>query len=145
VEWISEKPDASVLLESWASDISRLTSTEVPFTIEEGFKRSVEIRTSYLPEVRDLLHRSSFWSTSHTLTRSLLYDTGPWKDTNRDSVIEQSYETSGLPPQTCCPNLMCSNMKPVVVSGIRPTPAQSSEESPSFTSERYLDCFCPSC
>ena len=87
--WISEKPDASVLLEAWASDIGRLTSTEAPFTIDEGFRRSVEIRTPYLPEVRDLLHRSSFWSTSHVLGRSLLYDTGPWKDTNRDSVIEQ--------------------------------------------------------
>ena len=62
--WISEKPDASVLLETWASDIRRLSSTEAPFTIEVGFKRTVEIRTSYLPEVRDLLHRSSFWSTS---------------------------------------------------------------------------------
>ena len=99
--WISEKPDASALLEAWASDIGRLSSTEVPFTIVKGFKRSVEIRTPYLPEVRDLLHRSSFWSTSHVLARSLLYDTGPWKDTNRDSVIEQAYETSGLPPQAC--------------------------------------------
>jgi hypothetical protein len=106
--WISEKPDASVLLETWVSDIGRLTNTETPFTIDEGFKRSVEIRTSYLPEVWDLLHRSSFWSTSHVLTRSLLYDTGPWKDTNRDSVIEQSYETSGLTPHVYCPNLMCS-------------------------------------
>jgi hypothetical protein len=143
--WISEKPDVSVLLESWASEIRRLTSTEAPFTLDEGFHRSVEIKTSYLPTVRDLLHRSSFWSTSHALTRSLLYDTSPWKDTNRDSVIEQSYETSGLPPQACCPNLMCSNVKPVVVSGIRPTPTQSSKEPPIFTSERYLDCFCPSC
>ncbi len=133
--WISQKPDASVLLETWVSDIRRLTSIEFPFTFDERFKRSVEIRTSYLPTVWDLLHRSSFWSTSHVLARSLLYDTGPWKDTNRDSVIEQSYETSGLPPQVCCPNLMCSNMKPVVVSGIRPSPAQSSEESPIFTSE----------
>jgi hypothetical protein len=97
--WISEKPDASVLLEVWDSDIGRLSSAEVPFTIVEGFKWSVEIRTPYLPEVRDLLHRSSFWSTSHVLARSLLYDEGPWKDTNRDSVIEQVYETSGLPPQ----------------------------------------------
>jgi hypothetical protein len=40
---------------------------------------------------------------------------------------------------------MCSNVKPVVVSGTRPTQAQPSEEPPSFTSERYLDCFCPSC
>jgi hypothetical protein len=143
--WISEKPDAPVLLAEWASDIRRLTSTEAPFTLDEGFHRSIEIKTSYLPTVRDLLHRSSSWSTSHALARSLLYDTGPWKDTNRDSVIEQSYETSGLPPQACCPNLMCSNVKPVVVSGIRPTPAQSSEEPPIFTSERYLDCFCPSC
>jgi hypothetical protein len=76
--WISEKPDASVLLEAWASDIGRLTITETPFTVDEGFMRSVEIRTSYLPAVRDLLHRSSIqWSTSHALARSLLYDTGP--------------------------------------------------------------------
>jgi hypothetical protein len=64
--WISQKPHASILLESWSSDIGRLSGTEVPFTIVEGFKRSVEIRTPYLPEVRDPLHRSSFWSTSHS-------------------------------------------------------------------------------
>ena len=91
--WISEKPDVSALLEEWVSDIGRLSSTESPFTIAEGFKRSIEIRTPYLPEVWDLLHSSSFWSTSHVLVRSLLYDEGPWKDTNRDSVIEQVYET----------------------------------------------------
>ena len=137
-------PDSSALLEAWASDIGRLSSTEVPFTIVEGFKRLIEIRTPYLPEVWDLLHSISFWSTSHVLARSLLYDEGPWKDTNRDSVIEQAYETSGLPHQACCPSLMCSNVKPVVVSGTRPTQTQPSEEPPSFTSERYLDCFCPS-
>jgi hypothetical protein len=38
--WISEKPDASALLEAWASDIRRLTSTEAPFTIDGSFKRS---------------------------------------------------------------------------------------------------------
>ena len=70
--WISEQADASALLEAWDSDIGRLSSTEVPFTIVEGFKRSIEIRTPYLPEVRDLLHNSSFWSTSPVLTRNLL-------------------------------------------------------------------------
>ena len=129
---MSEEPDESRLLETWASDIGRLTNTVAPYTINEGFKRSIEIRTSYLPDMRDLLHKCSFWSTTHVLSRSLLYDMGPWNDTNRDSVIEQSYETPGLPPQACCPNLMCSNVNPVVVSGIRPTQDQSSEEPPSL-------------
>jgi hypothetical protein len=41
--WISEKPNASVPLETWASGIRRLSSTESPFTIGEGFERTVEI------------------------------------------------------------------------------------------------------
>ena len=143
--WISEDPNASSLLETWALDIGRLCHTEAVFKIEKGFTRSIEIRTTYLPEVRDLLHRSSFWSTSYVLSRELLYDPGPWKDSNRDAVFEQTIETSGLPHQACCPNLMCSNVKPVVVSGIRPTQARSPEVPSSFTLERYLDCFCPSC
>jgi hypothetical protein len=44
--WISEKPNVSVLLEAWVSYIRRLSITESPFTIGEGFERTVEIRTS---------------------------------------------------------------------------------------------------
>ena len=97
--------DASALLEAWSNDILRQTVTESQYSIEVRFTRTIVIRTSYLSEVRDILHRSSFWSTTHVLSRSLLHDTGPWDDTNRDLVIEQVYETSGLPPQACCPNL----------------------------------------
>lgn len=120
--WMAEGSDVSTLLEDWTNDILRQTDAETQYTIREGLKRTIDIRTSYLPEVRDILRKSSSWSMAHVLTRSLLYDTGPWNDTNRDSGMEQSYETSGLPPQACSPNLTCSNMTPVVVSGIRPPP-----------------------
>ena len=143
--WISEDPNASALLEAWALDIGRLCNTEAAFKLEEGFTRSVVIKTTYLPEMRDLLHRSSLWSTSYVLSKELLYDPGPWKNINRDAVIEQYYETLGLPPQACCPNGMCSNVNPVVVSGTRPTQARPPEEPSGFDFERYLDCFCPSC
>ena len=74
--WVTEVSDASALLEAWAHDILRQTDTEAHYSIEERFKRTIVIRTSYLSEVRDILHRSSFWSTTHVLDRSLLYDTG---------------------------------------------------------------------
>ena len=142
--WLAEGPDAPVLLEEWSKEVLRQTDPETQYSIEEGLLRTIIIRTSYLPEMKDILQSSSNWSTTHTLSRNLLYDTGPWDDTNRDSVIEQVYEASGLPPQACCPNLTCSNRTPAVITGTRPLQAQPSEES-TVTTERYLDCFCPSC
>ena len=97
--WLAEGPDAPALLEEWAKEVSRQTDPETQHSIEEGLLRTIIIRTSYLPEIRDILQSSSNWSTTHNLSRSLLYDTGPWDDTNRDSIIEQVYEASGLPPQ----------------------------------------------
>ena len=96
--WMAEEW-AKELLEEWIKKVSRQTDTEIQYSIGEGFKRTIFIGTSYLPEVRDILHSSSFWSTTHIVSRSLLYDTGPCDDTNRDSVIEQVFEASGLPPQ----------------------------------------------
>ena len=125
-------PDAPALLEDWEKKVLRQTDAECQYSIEERFKRTIIIKTSYLPEVRDTLQSSSFWSTTHVLSRSLLYDTGPWDDINRDSVIEQVYEASGLPPQACCPNLTCSNRTPAVVTGTRLLQAQPSEP-PSIT------------
>ncbi len=103
--WLAEGSDAPALLEEWAREVSRQTDSKTQHSIEERLLIMIIIRTSYLPEIRDILQSSSNWSTTHALSRSLLYDTGPWGDTNRDSVIEQVYEASGLPPQACCPNL----------------------------------------
>ena len=97
--WLVEGSDAPALLEEWVKEVSRLTDAKTRHSIEEGLLRTITIRTSYLPEIRDILQSSSYWSTTHDLSRSLLYDTGPWDDTNRDSVIEQVYEASGIPPQ----------------------------------------------
>jgi hypothetical protein len=133
------RADAPALLEEWVKEVSRLTDVETQYSIGEGFKRTIFMGTSYLPEVRDILESSSHWSTTHVLSRSLLYVTGPWNDANRDSVIEQVYEASGLPPQACCPKY--SNRTPSVVTGTRPFQVPTSEESSTITTERYLDCF----
>ena len=79
--WISEKPDASVLLVVWVSDIRRLTITEVPFTIEEGFKRSVENRTSYLPKCGNFCTGDPF-GPSHTLSSGASCTTLTWTCSN---------------------------------------------------------------
>jgi hypothetical protein len=42
--------------------------------------------------------------------------TGPWEHTNRDTVLKQGYEASGLPPRTCYPR--CRNRKPSIISGV---------------------------
>ena len=131
----SEGSDTPVLLEEWVREVSRQTDSKTQHSIEEGLLRTIIIRTSYLSEIRDILQSSSYWSTTHLLSRSLLYDTGPWDDTNRDSVIEQVYETSGLPPQACCPNLTCSNRTPAVVTGTRLPQVHPSEESSITTME----------
>ena len=74
--WMTEGLDSPALLTDWVNEVLRQTDAETQYSIEEGFKRTIVIRTSYLSEVRDILHRSSFWSTTHVLDRSLLYDTG---------------------------------------------------------------------
>ena len=136
--WMTEGPDTSTLLEVWTNDIRPVHDWR---RIQKNSRHEDILPTTGT----GFHHRSSFWSTTHVLARSLLYGTGPWNHINRDSVIEQVYETSGLPPQACCPNLTCSNETPTVVSDIRLLQPQPSEETSTITSERYRDCFCPTC
>ena len=60
---------------------------------------------------------------------------------NRDSVLGQGYETSGLPPQAGCPNKDCTQGMPIVVSGTRNIDNPASSTTPEITQERYLDYF----
>ncbi len=73
--------------------------------VPEMWKRTAEVRTSSLILLRDLLQRSTEWTESNILERGLLRDSGPWQDTNRDAILEQIYEVSGLSPLACCPLL----------------------------------------
>ncbi len=57
-----------------------------------------------LPEMRALLQQSTTWSSEQTISKELTYSEGPWEQDNRDSVLEQGFETSGLSSQACCPN-----------------------------------------
>jgi hypothetical protein len=83
---------------------------------------------------------SAEWTESHFLDRVLLRDSGPWTDTNRDTVLEQGYEASGLSPQDCCPR--CAHKKATIISGVRErrdphtTPSQEQDRT---SQERYLD------
>ncbi len=89
----SEGSDAPVLLEEWVREVSRQTDSKTQYSIEEGLLRTIIIRTSYLPEIRDILQSIFNWSTTHALSRSLLYDTDPWGDTNKDSVKHSKDKT----------------------------------------------------
>ena len=105
------------------------------------WKRSTTVDIQNLVELRGLLQEITEWETSHTLGRKIFNTPGPWENTDRDTVLEQGYEASGLPPQACCPR--CANKKPVIVSGIRELTDSDIQDPP--LQERYLDCFCPVC
>ena len=107
--------------------------------------RTITINTTNLPGMRDLLQQSTTWPNEQTISIELTYAEGPWEQDNRDSVLEQGYETSGLPPLACCPNKDCTQGMPIVVSGLREIDSPASSTTPDVTEERYLDYFCPQC
>jgi hypothetical protein len=96
--------------------------------------------------LRDLLQRSTEWGESNVLERGLLRKSNPWEDTNRDAVVEQVYEKTGLAPVASCPH--CENKQAVVISGVRqredPHDSRTQEQS-GISQERYMDCFCTQC
>jgi ribonuclease HI len=132
---ISASPEVSV-------DITVVPQLQVP----EQWKRTTEIRTSSLILLRDLLQKSTEWMESNVLKRGLLRKLNPWEDTNRDAVLEQGYEKTGLAPVACCPR--CNNKQAVVISGVRqredPHGSRAQEQS-GISQERYMDCFCAQC
>ena len=83
--------------------------------------------------------------TKTILERGLLRESGPWQDTNRDAVLEQGYEPTGLSPLAYCPR--CSHKQATIISGVheRETPHVSPALELDSTQERYLDCFCSQC
>ena len=83
----------------------------------EMWKKTSTVRVKNLVDLRDLLQTSTNWDPSYVLERKLIHTSGPWANTDRDAVLDQGYETSGLLPQTCYPK--CNNQKPVIVSGVR--------------------------
>ena len=80
------------------------------------WKRTTKVRTNNLVQLRDLRQESTRWTESHILDRGILQGSGPWEHTNRDTVLEQGYEVSGLPPQTCSPRY--TDKKTIIISGV---------------------------
>ena len=107
--------------------------------------RTIAIKTISLPEMRTLLQQSITWPSEQTISKELTYSEGPWEQDNRDSVLEQGFETSGLSLQACCPNKNCTKKMPIVISGLRNIDDPASSSTPEITQERYLDYFCPQC
>jgi hypothetical protein len=127
-------------------DISVEITVSPQFQTPGTWKRSTEVRTNSLILLRDLLQRSTEWTEPNILERVLLREPGPWQDTNRDTVLEQVYETSGLSPLACCP--CCSQKKTIIISGVRERKdpqAIPAQEKDRTSQERYLDCFCSQC
>ena len=83
----------------------------------EMWKKTSTVRVKNLVDLRDLLQVSTNWDPSYILERKIIHASGPWENTDRETVLEQGYESSNLPPQACCPK--CNNKKTVIVSGIR--------------------------
>jgi hypothetical protein len=110
------------------------------------WKRTTEVCTSNLILLRDLLQKSTAWPASDILERGLLRKSNPWEDTNRDAVLEQVFEKTGMSHLACCPH--CNNKHVAVISGIRQrkgphgSPAKEQDDT---SQERYMDCFCTQC
>ncbi len=121
--------------------------TVVPhLQIPEKWKRITEIHTSSLMLLRDLLQKNTEWTESNILERDLLRKSDPWEDTNRDAVLEEGVEKTGLSPLACCPH--CNNMQTAVISGIRQREdlhGRPAQEQGGTSQERYMDCFCDQC
>jgi hypothetical protein len=145
---VMDGPDSVADLEQWAQVcLQQHGQPGAPneYVIQQATMRTIAINTTNLPGIRDLLQESTTWSNGQTISRELTYAEGPWEHDNRDLVLEQGYETSGLPPQACCPNKDCTQRMPIVVSGLRDIDNPGSPATPELTQERYLDCFCPQC
>jgi len=143
--WVADEPNGIQTMCPRLSSTTGQTGAFGEYKIGQVVKRTLTIKTSNLPRVRDLLQQSATWSNEHIISRELTYAEGPWEHDNRDSVLEQGYETSDLPPQACCQNKDCTQGMPVVVSGIRNINDPTTSTTPEITQERYLDYFCPQC
>ena len=120
--WVTDGPDSVSNLEQWAQVYLQQHGQPGAlneYVIQQATMRTITIDTTSLPKMRDLLQQSMTWPTEQTISRELTYAEGPWDQDNRDSVLEQGYETSGLPPQACCPNKDCTQRMPIAVSGLR--------------------------
>ena len=128
--WIAEDTSAAQTL----MNRTPRGNVESQHQVTEMWKPTTEVRANSLILLRDLLQRSAEWTESHILDRGLLRESGPWQDTNRDTVLEQGYEASGLSPQACCPR--CTHKKATIISGVR---ERRDPHTPSKTELRKKD------
>ena len=132
------------------TQISDNPNVSMEITVEpqlqvEQWKRTTMIRTNSLILLRDLLQKSTEWTGLHVLERGLLRESNPWTDTNRDTVLEQGYEKTGLSHLACCPQ--CDNEQAAVISGVRQREDPHGnlvQDQGGIPQERYMDCFCTS-
>jgi hypothetical protein len=131
-------PDSANDLEQWAQvylqqhhdgQIEALKE----YVIQQVTMRTITIKTTSLPEIRALLQQSITWPSEQTISKELTYSEGPWEQDNRDSVLEQGFETSGLSSQACCPNKDCTQKMPIVISGLRNIDDPASSITPEVT------------
>jgi hypothetical protein len=85
--WVSDDPDASSNLEQWAQDYLRQhgqLGVLDEYAIKQATMRTISIKTTNLPTVRELLQQSMTWTNEHTISRELTYGEGPWEHDIRD-------------------------------------------------------------
>jgi hypothetical protein len=120
--WVADGPDSANDLERWAQDYLQQhgqTGVLKEYAIKQTIMRTIAIKTTSLQKMRALLQQSTTWPSEQTISKELTYSEGPWEQDNRDSALEQVFETSGLSSQACCPNKDCTQKMPIVISGLR--------------------------
>jgi hypothetical protein len=140
--WVTDGPDTPSSLGQWAQDYLRQHEQLGVLdenVIRQATMRTISIKTTNLPTMRGLLQQSMTCPNEHTISKDLTNAEDPWENDNRDSVLEQGYETSFLPPETYCPNKDFTQGMPVVVSGIRNIDNPAVSTTPEVIQERYLD------
>lgn len=96
--WIVEDVAAVQTLITWekGNDPTSQPNNTPKHQTVEMWKRTTTVRVQNLVELKDLLQESTEWETSYIFERKIINDPGPWESADRDTVMEQGYESSGL-------------------------------------------------
>ena len=114
--WVVDDENSARLLSTWVETLAPqdLSDHSLPVGM---WKRRTTVTTSNLANLWDLLQECSEWKSTFIVERKIVQASEAWEHSNRDAVLEQGYEASGLPPRACCQ--ICNCRKPAVVSGVR--------------------------
>ena len=107
-----------------------------------------------LTDVSNALRTSQGWDTVKLINRQILFEQGPWKETNMTIAWELYFQTQGLAPHAWCGTTGCERRQPhVVMDGFEEprSPCTNScrqdqaGEERATSGRRILGGFCSGC